>query len=88
MVVREDDVARVRDRGRVAVEVELFDAIVTVSHDHGGSGCRVASRTVQPTPKRRPVRVELDVDCIVRGIRPQHGRIISAPERRVKQPSG
>jgi hypothetical protein len=73
--------ARVRDGGRVPVEVELLNAIVAVGHDHGGSGCRAVWRTVQPPPKRRPVRVELDVGGLVRGIRPEHGRIISAPER-------
>ena len=66
VVVRDDDMPRVRDSGRVPVEVELLNAIVAVSHDHGGSGCRAASRTVQPPPKRRPVRVELDLGGLVR----------------------
>src|SRR5881227_593428 len=70
---------RVRDGGSVPVEVELLNAVVAVGHDHGGSGCRAASWTVQPTPKHRPIRVELNVDSLVRRIRPEHGRIISAP---------
>src|SRR5438876_3180856 len=86
VVVGEDDMTRVRDGGRVPIEVDLLNAVVAVGHDHGGSGCRAASRTVQPTPKHRPVRVELDVGSRVRCIRAEHGRIISAPERGVKHP--
>jgi hypothetical protein len=73
--------ARVRDGGRVPVEVELLNAVVAVGHDHGGSGCRAVSRAIQPPPKRRPIRVELDVGGFVRCTCPEHGRIISAPER-------
>ena len=81
VVVGEDDMARVRDGGRVPVEVELLNAVVAVGHDHGGRGCRAASRTVQPTPKGRPVRVELDIGGLVRRICAEHGRIMSAPEQ-------
>ena len=86
MVVRKYDMTRVRERGRVPVQVELLNTIVPVSHDHGGSGCRAASRTVQPSPKRYPVRVELDLAGLVRRFRAEHGRIISARERGVKHP--
>ena len=60
--------ARVRDYGCVPVEVELLNAVVAVGHDHRGSGRRAASWTIQPPPKRRPVRVELDVSDLVRRI--------------------
>ena len=81
VVVGEDDMACVRDSGRVPVEVEILNAVVAVGHDHGGRGCRAASRTVQPPPKRRPFRVELDMRGLVRRICAEHGRIISAPEQ-------
>src|SRR5207237_3470313 len=74
VVVGEDDMPRVCDGGSVSVEVELLNAVVAVGHDHGGSGCRAVSRTVQPPPKCRPVRVELDVGG---SIRVEHGRIFS-----------
>jgi len=45
---------RVRDGGRIPVEVELLNAIVAVGHDHGGRGCRAASRTVQATRRVVP----------------------------------
>src|SRR5262249_41022289 len=84
MVVGEDDVARVRDRGSVPVEIDLLNAIVAVRHDHGGRRSRPTSRAVEPTPKRRPVRVELDVSGLVRRIRAEHASHYRYARRRVK----